>query len=1169
MSGFRRVLLSRWTLTGLGVLLLALLVWFLGPLLTFLEGWPIRLGIVVLLVVVWLVANWLADRRHRRAEAALKGGVAAPAGPDASAEEVAALNDKLAAATAMLKRAHGTRGYLYEQPWYVIIGPPGAGKTTALVNSGLTFLTEPGGKPAAVAGVGGTRLCDWWFADEAVLIDTAGRYTTQDSDASVDRAGWQGFLALLKRTRSRQPLNGVLVAISVPEIVADRAAAEAHAVAIRARIKELNTQLGVQLPVYALFTKADLIAGFTEFFADLDAEKRKQVWGESFPLGRGDTAGPAAEFRAAHARLLERVEERVIDRLQAERSPDRRQLIAGFPAQVASLAEPLEAFLSAAFGGTRLDPAPLLRGFYLLSGTQYGTPIDRLTGSMARAFGMPSQRLASLAPAQGRSYFVNRLLREVVFRESMLVSEPPALARRRSLMRAGAFAAVLLVTLGAMGLILAANRSAQADTDRLSASLARYQQIAASLPLDPVADGDLPRVLPLLDEARNLPFGAAAGRSGWSGLSQTAQLAATSQITYRHALDWVMLPRLLWQLEAEMRGAMNRPEFLYEATRIYLMLGSQGPLDRSLVRDWMAADWASTYGGLTREPLRKALDEHLTALLAGPLPAVELDGQLVETARRTFSRVSLAERVYSRIRPGAGQQVPPWTPADALGGAGAAVFVRPSGKPLTEGVPGFYTVDGFHKILLPSLAPATREVVSESWVLGTGAAVDPADDPALKTLETDVVALYTNDYAKRWDAMLSDIAIRPLRDLQTAVQDLYVLSSPQSPLKDLLTSIANQLTLTAPVAAPGAPAAAGAAGAAAPGAAAAATRPAALFGQNAPPAVPPGQAIDDRFRALRAYVGKGPGAPIDITLKLLNDLQQQLATLAAAPAGAAAPAVAATGADPAQLLRAEALRQPPPVSGWLQTLASTADRLRGTGAKQQAATAFNGPGGPGSLCRQAVEGRYPFKADSALDIPLDDFGKLFAPGGLLDAYYNQQLRAFVDQAAGGWKLQTVAGVAPPISQADLDQFQRAAMIRDLFFASGGATPSVKFEITPVSSDSTSRQVTLDLNGIAISDVHGPERATQVTWPGPQGMGTVRLTFDPPLSTGATGLQTTGPWALFRMVGKGKLQQQNGAELYQLGYNLADRQVTFQIRAGSVNNPFSPGLLQSFSCPRLE
>ena len=136
-----------------------------------------------------------------------------------------------------------------------------------------------------MAGVGGTRLCEWWFTEEAVLIDTAGRYTTQDSDEAVDRAGWEGFLDLLKRTRLRQPLNGLIVAMPLTEIAtAPREERLQHARAIRRRIREIEERLAIRLPIYALFTKADLLAGFTEFFDDLDREKRGQVWGATFPL---------------------------------------------------------------------------------------------------------------------------------------------------------------------------------------------------------------------------------------------------------------------------------------------------------------------------------------------------------------------------------------------------------------------------------------------------------------------------------------------------------------------------------------------------------------------------------------------------------------------------------------------------------------------------------------------------------------------------------------------------------------------------------------------------------------------------------------------------------------------------------------------------------------------
>ena len=127
----------------------------------------------------------------------------------------------------------------------------------------------------AVRGVGGTRNCDWWFTDEAILLDTAGRYTTQDSDRIADGAGWAGFLQLLKKHRRRQPINGVLVAYSASDLLTrSDAEFEGDATAIRQRVEELHRHLGIELPIYLLVTKADLVAGFREYFEDLDAPGR-------------------------------------------------------------------------------------------------------------------------------------------------------------------------------------------------------------------------------------------------------------------------------------------------------------------------------------------------------------------------------------------------------------------------------------------------------------------------------------------------------------------------------------------------------------------------------------------------------------------------------------------------------------------------------------------------------------------------------------------------------------------------------------------------------------------------------------------------------------------------------------------------------------------------------
>ena len=119
----------------------------------------------------------------------------------------------------------------------------------------------------------------------------------------------------------------------------------------------------------------------------------------------------------------------------------------------------------------------------------------------------------------------------------------------------------------------------------------------------------------------------------------------------------------------------------------------------------------------------------------------------------------------------------------------------------------------------------------------------------------------------------------------------------------------------------------------------------------------------------------------------------------------------------------------------------------------------------------------------------------------------------------------------PIAPAELVQFQRAAVIRDLFFGAGGNTPAVRFDITPISLDTGAKQVTLELGGTTVTYAHGPPRATQITWPGQGGMSTVRLAFDPPPLPARGMFQASGPWALFRLFEQGNLQQADSAERY--------------------------------------
>jgi len=300
-----QILLSRGLWLTIGLLLVVLLIWLVGPHLAIGEYRPLattsaQLWTTAVLALFLLLRLLWRHFRRGSANASITERLREllQAGVQGEGEEVKQLRSRFNEALQILRRARfgrGARGlfgrrYLYELPWYIIIGAPGVGKTTALQNCGLDFpLAKSLGK-GAVKGIGGTRNCDWWFTNQAVLIDTAGRYTTHDSDAESDRAEWRGFIGLLRKSRNLQPINGVLLTVSVIELLdATPEERRHHIETLRLRLDELREDLGIRYPVYLLINKCDLLCGFDEYFASLDRAGREQVWGFTLPWGDGES----------------------------------------------------------------------------------------------------------------------------------------------------------------------------------------------------------------------------------------------------------------------------------------------------------------------------------------------------------------------------------------------------------------------------------------------------------------------------------------------------------------------------------------------------------------------------------------------------------------------------------------------------------------------------------------------------------------------------------------------------------------------------------------------------------------------------------------------------------------------------------------------------------------
>jgi type VI secretion system protein ImpL len=270
------------------------------------------------------------------------------------------------------------------------------------------------------------------------------------------------------------------------------------------------------------------------------------------------------------------------------------------------------------------------------------------------------------------------------------------------------------------------------------------------------------------------------------------------------------------------------------------------------------------------------------------------------------------------------------------------------------------------------------------------------------------------------------------------------------------------------------------------------------------------------------------------------------------------------GGGAAKKLLSAATRMPQPARDWAIALAQSSSTITVSGARTHLNASWQS--GVLPLCRKALDNRYPIFKGGTADVTLNDFSRLFAPGGLIDGYFNTNLRPFVDTSTKPWRWQRVDNVDLGIPRAVLIEFERAAEIRDSLFGAGGSTPAVNFEIVPVDLDASSTQVLLEIEGQTVTYNHGPPRPVRLRWPGTNGPQQVRITFSPPIAGTPTTIKRDGPWAWFRLLDEAQVTQSSLTDRFNVTFEVGGRSATFELRANSVNNPFSLTSLEQFRCP---
>jgi type VI secretion system protein ImpL len=1114
------------------LLLLLSILWtgvFIGPI-----PIPLLLALIPTLVVVLGVAAIFLMRKLKARQAAQEIERTLKKQGDEHAKlvrpdlqpEVAQMQSEFSKAVGSLKSSKLSRGgadALSVLPWYLIIGPPGVGKSTALVNSGLQFpyLSAGGG----VRGVGGTRNCQWWLTNEAVILDTAGRYTTEDED----RDEWFSFLEMLRKTRPKRPINGLLIAVNTAELAQfDEESSATLGQRIRERVDEVMAHLRMRVPVYVLFMKCDLLAGFVEMFGDLSKTERGQIWG--FTEALGSTGDPAEVFQHGFDELVEVLEKRALERIAQVRRLDDRERVFQFPAQFEALRTNLTAFIGALFSANVYQDTPLLRGAYFSSATQEGRPIDRVMQAIASKFGLQaSLPMTEDRPPQPKSYFLTDLFSKVIFPDQNLANRSSKEVGRQKILSYGyagiGFIFVLIVVAFSTVAYLKNGQLIASTREVIRSMKPGLNGLASLSPLRA-------QVQKLLDEqggTQIFSFGMSEGNAllqSAGGLYATRAKAELVQAAYDDT-SAKLRGFVKKQLGAPERLTREHLPYL-EALKLLLILSpapGEPTLDAAQI-DWTAGAIADAYVARSRHADDRGMASDDAALYVkllqrDPKLGFPRDAELVQESREILRHLDVADQALFQLLDDAEKQCKndALTLTEAIGGG------VPQMKS-ARNVRGAFTKECFDSRISAELKNGVK--ISDGWVLGPGSA---AGNPSLASQQ--VSSLYFEQYIAEWKRFLESITFEKPSNSSQVLELLDNLTSGDpTPLARLFAKVAYHTRLSSTLANLGSQA------------------EHLLGGGGAGDHVVTAKDVQTEFDGFAHFAlgekgaagGGGPPTPLDKYLQTLRAALDELRADAQNPH-----VLQKTMAQTESQLAGLQL-------GWWQQ--PCLKRLLLAPLQVTAVSHLNQAWFDSvySPFKASLAGRYPFDGHGA-DATLADVAAYFKPGqGTLWAFFDKNLQT--DLQRMGDHFQVANGTAGQLYSASVLEFLgRGDEVTNALFPPGAPEMSAGFSVN-IRPSTRLDLMRLKVDGQTVDYRNGPETWTPMKWP-EAGQSGASLYIHTPQG-GTDEIDGPGEWGLFRLLEQGTLKAHDATTftvVWKFSKIEGKPEVAIEFKPARSQNPF--------------
>lgn len=1104
--------------------------------------------------------------------------------------EIESFKKQLETAIASLKKSRIAKGKsgksaLYALPWYMIIGPSAAGKTTVIKNSGLEFPFSSDG----LRGVGGTRNCDWFFSTRAIFLDTAGRYVTE----SEDKAEWQSFLSVLKKHRRKQPINGIIVALNIDEIItSDKTRLVEHASNIRQRINELLENLKVNFPVYVVFTKCDLIQGFIEYFGDLSETERSQIWGATLPFEPPDKISVKTSFDNEFELLLNKLFEVRTIRLSGPLKREMRRKVYLFPFQFKFLQTKLSFLISEIFQNNPYEENPVFRGFYFTSGTQEGIPLDIAIRDIAKQYNLPetiSEETEEIT--ETKNYFIKDFLNDIVIEDQNynLGQTSDFIKKNNTLKLSIAGGSALFVALFSI-LAFIGYSGSNAVLDKIYLSAASFAQTNWNY--------NQPQNLYKADKLsgliKTIRDGNAVETFTSFGMDRSERFAGLLEKLYFFKTSAFFSENIYKADESELRnflsGAVEKNGNTYNYLKTYLLLGSQrGRLDEanekylsgmftSILESRFPNDNAPRNAAAadTIKPYYQKYSAFITGYLKNPvIYHQENDTGLIDLVRSKMQYRPSAGELYSRLKQSAGSRLTNDVSFEQLVGQALSHIINSSSK-----IPYLYTADGWNNYVRDAVNYQVENSGREDWVMGNQQQKSQITKKDNDNTRREILLLYMNDFMQAWMQAIKNARYASFENVPLAAGSMKALSDPvNSPILTVLKTFVTQLQFitnllpqkdtvkikNALYVSPAGQNDYAFSNSAEPNSSQDMNNAADLgdiqklksFVLNADGSIGKDLAsIIAQYGAISGaleQVKGGQDLTRDYAVKVLSQQAMEL-PLAQKTIEAAVyntPALKDLFITPVRLV-------------WRAILSDAASYINAVW-KNKVVDPFN----------KTLANSFPF-TKSNTDAPVQDFKEFFKPkDGVISGFVNNELSGFINKER--WKVNEWQGEGLNISREAFSALKRADEISSTLFKNGelNFTFRLKPQLPDLKTINNNKpivdEIFLSLNNVDNSYQMGAPAWTEYSWPGDKGVPGAKMKVS---VRGYGSFETRayqGEWALFRLLNDGTITSGGPPSQYRIswGYqkeNLFNIQIIYLLNAEGTRNPFEPGFFRSFRLP---